>query len=208
MRNHCARQLKLPDRWKGPLKLAAALVACLLLLAVTSAMQARQGQAQVTEPTPAESRPATTQPAEAPAGETQPSTQPTSKPAESGEYLFARRDKTPLRTRPDSSSGVMGRMLVLVVIILAVGGVVLFLIRRYLPRTRPSKPGRRIELLESSMLGPGKAIHLFRVGGRELLLGVTKDRISMLAEITDSAQANRDGETFRSALDAAEEAGP
>lgn len=197
----------MPDRWKGPLKLTAALVACLLLLAVTSAMQARQDPPQVTETTPAEARPATTRPAEALGAETQPSTQPTSKPAESGEYLFTRRDKNPLRTRPDSGSGVMGRMLVLVVIILAVGGVVLFLIRRYLPRTRPSKPGRRIELLESSMLGPGKAIHLFRVGGQELLLGVTKDRISMLAEITEPEQTDRAGETFRSALNAAEEAG-
>ncbi len=50
---------------------------------------------------------------------------------------------------------------------------------------------RRLELLETRSLGPNRALHLVRVGGRAVLIGATTERISALLAVDDPAEVER-----------------
>ena len=52
-------------------------------------------------------------------------------------------------------------------------------------------PTRRLELLETRSLGPNRALHLVRVGGRAVLIGATAEHISALLAVDDPAELER-----------------
>jgi flagellar biogenesis protein FliO len=52
-------------------------------------------------------------------------------------------------------------------------------------------PTRRLELLETRSLGPNRALHLVRVGGRAVLIGATAEHISALLAVDDPAEIER-----------------
>jgi len=52
-------------------------------------------------------------------------------------------------------------------------------------------PTRRLELLETRSLGPNRALHLVRVGGRAVLIGATAERINALLAVDDPAEVER-----------------
>jgi flagellar biogenesis protein FliO len=87
------------------------------------------------------------------------------------------------------------KMLAAVIVILVLGGLVIFLIKRVLPRiSRPT--GKNVSILESVYLGPKKAVHLLEADGRRFLVGCSRDEISMLAELTRGFdQPGCEGET-------------
>ncbi len=58
--------------------------------------------------------------------------------------------------------------------------------RRFLRRQVPGKRGRRVSILESTLLGVKKSITLVRVPGSVLVLGVTGDRITLLDKIPEA----------------------
>jgi len=75
------------------------------------------------------------------------------------------------------------KMMLSVGLVLGLGGAALYLSRRVLPRvTKPG--GRQIRVLETSFLGPRKALHLVEVDGRRLLLASTSDRVTLLAGLS------------------------
>jgi len=80
------------------------------------------------------------------------------------------------------------QMLGMVVVILLVGGVGLWLVRRVSPKIRAGR-GRSITVLETASLGTHRNVHLLRVGQKEFLVASTRERISMLADVTDSEGA-------------------
>jgi hypothetical protein len=86
-------------------------------------------------------------------------------------------------------------MLAAVIVILVLGGLGLFLVKRVLPRIgRPT--GKNVSILESVYLGPRKAVHLLQADGRRFLVGCSRDEISMLAELTrEFDQPEHEGET-------------
>jgi flagellar biosynthetic protein FliO len=51
--------------------------------------------------------------------------------------------------------------------------------------------GRQLQVLETRALGPNRSLHLVRLGGRAVLLGVTPERITQLLEIDDPDEVER-----------------
>jgi len=51
--------------------------------------------------------------------------------------------------------------------------------------------GRQVQVLESRALGPNRSLHLVRLGGRAVLLGVTAERINTLIAIDDASEVER-----------------
>jgi len=77
------------------------------------------------------------------------------------------------------------RMMLSVGLVLALGGVALYLSKRALPKVvHPG--GKEIHILETAYLGPRKALHLVEVGGQRLLIASTNDGVAMLASLTEA----------------------
>ncbi len=62
-----------------------------------------------------------------------------------------------------------------------------YAMRWYTRRAGGDRPGatRALEIVETRSMGPNRALHLVRVGGRAILIGVTPERIIALIEIDD-----------------------
>jgi len=77
------------------------------------------------------------------------------------------------------------KMMLSVGLVIGLGGAALYLSKRVLPKvTRTS--GKEIHVLETSYLGPRKALHLVEVGSHRLLIGSTNESITPLAHVTEA----------------------
>ncbi|MFZ7125689.1 MAG: FliO/MopB family protein [Desulfobacterales bacterium] len=74
------------------------------------------------------------------------------------------------------------------VLILIVGVLAVFNVysRRLMHRGSAGRRGKRIQVLESTLLGMKKSIALVRVPGSVLVLGVTGERITLIDKIPES----------------------
>lgn len=71
--------------------------------------------------------------------------------------------------------------------VVAVMLAALYLVARKLRETKLfARGGRCLELLESVMVSPHGAIHVVRVGARYFLIGTSTERVTRLAELTES----------------------
>ncbi len=84
------------------------------------------------------------------------------------------------------SGSLFAQSLVAVLVILVLGGAAIFVVKRLLPRLGVSH-GRRINVLETVYLGTRKSLHLVQVADRTLLVGDTRERLGLLADLTGSA---------------------
>lgn len=109
----------------------------------------------------------------APAAASQPATAPAGLPVRSG---------TPLAFR-ENSSGAAWTMVSSVLVVLMLGVACWVLLKKVMPKMRPGG-ARNITVLETAFLGPGKSVHIVKVGREKYLLGATKDGLSMLACVT------------------------
>ncbi len=134
-------------------------------------------------PGPEAAKPATTTASAA----TQPATAPAALPAKSA---------TPLVFR-ENSSGAAWQMVSSVLVVLMLGVACWVLLKKVMPKMRPGA-ARNITVVETAFLGPGKSVHIVKVGREKYLLGATKEGLSMLARVTDAL----DGD-FHDALKAA-----
>jgi flagellar biogenesis protein FliO len=120
---------------------------------------------------------------------TQPSTRPTpasrSAPTSApGSGFLGSGQPRPLVTKPEgSTAGMTWALLASLLVVLVLGALVFVVFKRLLPRLGV-KVGRRIRVLETSYLGSRKAVHLLQVGSQRFLIGSTRDRITMLSEVT------------------------
>lgn len=90
-------------------------------------------------------------------------------------------------TKPHDSSGIGNlffRTMFAVLIVVVLGTAAIYISKRYLPRIT-NLPGKKIHIIETVHLGPRKAVHLLKIGGRELLIGSTSESITKLADLTD-----------------------
>jgi flagellar biogenesis protein FliO len=62
---------------------------------------------------------------------------------------------------------------------------VVYVSKKLLPRFT-NLPGRQIRVLETTHLSPRKGLHLVEVGSHRLLIASTNEKITMLADVTDS----------------------
>ena len=83
------------------------------------------------------------------------------------------------------SGSLFAQSLAAVLVILVLGGAAIFVVKRLLPRFGVSH-GRRINVLETVYLGSRKSLHLVQAGGRTLLVGDTRERLGLLADLTGS----------------------
>jgi flagellar biosynthetic protein FliO len=88
------------------------------------------------------------------------------------------------------SAGLGGRelflkMMLSIGLVLGLGAAALYLSKRVLPKVT-NAPGKEIRVVETSYLGPRKALHLIEVGNQRLLIASTNDRITTLAHLNDA----------------------
>ena len=124
------------------------------------------------DPEPATSRPATQPAASGPAG---PISRPAGDPKTGGEFWRSSDGR--------SAAGTLWKLLAYVVVILILGAAALIVTKKLLPRLRAAG-GREMAVVETVHLGPRTTVHLVEAAGRRFMLGATRDRVSMLAELT------------------------
>ncbi len=77
------------------------------------------------------------------------------------------------------------KMLLSILVVAILGAAVVYTSKKLLPKIS-NLPGKQIRVVETSHLGPRKAIHLIQIGSRRLLIGSTSEAITMLSDVTDS----------------------
>ena len=98
------------------------------------------------------------------------------------------------QTRQFGDSGApspLWQMLGMVVVIAVFGIGGLWDVKRLVPKIQQRR-GRNIAVLETACLGPSRNVHLLRVGDKEFLVASTRERISMLADVTGAVRAPAD----------------
>ena len=68
-------------------------------------------------------------------------------------------------------------------VVLVLGGVVAVVAKKVLPRIQ-APGGKKVRVLETTYLGPRKTVHLLAVGGKQYLVASTRDRVSLLADVS------------------------
>ncbi len=133
---------------------------------------------------PAAEGPAATQPGPA----TRPAALAKSRPAGAvfGGGTYGNRSLT-LKDDPGRGPGAMlRRMMAYTLVILVLGGVGLFVVRKVLPKLGATQGKKHIAVLETVYLGPKKSLHLLRVGAQRFLVAGSRDGIAMLGEVTSA----------------------
>ncbi|MCX5683574.1 MAG: flagellar biosynthetic protein FliO [Planctomycetota bacterium] len=82
-----------------------------------------------------------------------------------------------------ASSRLLWQSLAAVLVILALGGIGTWAVKRLLPRITSAR-GNRIRLIESFHLAPQQTVHLMQVGNLNLLIGASRERLTLLADMT------------------------
>jgi hypothetical protein len=70
-------------------------------------------------------------------------------------------------------------------VVLVLGGIVLFFMKRVMPRIGIGH-GKKVAILETTYLGPQRTVHLLQVGARCLLVGATRESVRLVADVTDA----------------------
>jgi flagellar biosynthetic protein FliO len=101
--------------------------------------------------------------------------------------LFANEPNLPARGTDNLSTGELARkMIISALVVAALGIAVIYISKKFLPKiTNP--PGKEIRIIETTHLGPRKAVHLIEICNQRLLIGSTNESIIMLANVTDAS---------------------
>lgn len=76
-------------------------------------------------------------------------------------------------------------MMLMIFLVIVLGAAAIYLSRKVLPRFTQLS-GKRVRVVETVHLGPRKALHLLKIGNRQLLIGSTNENITRLADVTDA----------------------
>ena len=125
-----------------------------------------------------------TAPASAAAPVTPAAPAPAATPAEAAAPI-GKIEKLPpsLGAKEQDSSRLVWESLAAVAVILVLGGVAIVVVRRVMPRIAAAR-GKQIQLAETFHLGQNRAVHLLHVGSRSLLVGASREGISLVADVT------------------------
>jgi len=86
-----------------------------------------------------------------------------------------------------ASADVLGQFFY-ILLVLAIVILLFLLIARWFASMRYAGRGKNLRVMESCGVAPQSSVQIVRAGERIFLLGVTKDNISVLAEITDGIE--------------------
>lgn len=82
-----------------------------------------------------------------------------------------------------SSTGkVFFRMTLMVLLVVVLGAAAIYLSKKLLPRLTHLS-GKQIRIIETVHLGPRKAVHLLKIGDKQILIGSTNENITKLADV-------------------------
>ena len=81
-------------------------------------------------------------------------------------------------------TGPLLQMLATAMVIVVLGAVAIYTVKRLLPKLRPA--GKRIRVLETTYIGPRKAVHLLQVGARKLLVASSPTGVVKLDDVTEA----------------------
>ncbi len=87
-------------------------------------------------------------------------------------------------------SEIFFKMILSVLFIVALGIAAIYISKKLLPHKR--LPGKEMRIIESVHLGPQKAVHLLKIGNKQLLIGSTADNITKLADLIDEFPQSED----------------
>jgi flagellar biogenesis protein FliO len=149
----------------------------------------------VTGPCAAEETPVT-------GGDTAPESTPETLPAATeqtppqtaeGLGIAPRPETTPfdLGSKENESGRLLWESLAATIVILVLGGVSLFVVKRVMPRLGVGR-GKRLALMETLSLGSQKSVHLIHVGDRRLLVGASREGVRLLADVTGALPPEHD----------------
>jgi len=116
----------------------------------------------------------TTRPAAGPT--TRPAVGPTTRPAPVGYSALSDSGGGDL-------AGLMWQMLAAALVVLLIGMMAIFVVKKLLPRIRYASH-RRISVLETAYLGSRKAVHLLQVGSVKLLVASSPEGVVRLDDVT------------------------
>jgi flagellar biogenesis protein FliO len=108
-----------------------------------------------------------------------------SQPAAGANSFLSDPNSTPLTGISLDGGGLFLRMMLSVGIVIGLGAAALYLSKKVLPRVA-NTAGREIRIVETTCLGPRKALHLVEVGAQRLLIASTADRITMLTPVGET----------------------
>lgn len=77
------------------------------------------------------------------------------------------------------------KMMLSVLLVIGLGVGALYLSKKVLPNVTKAC-GKEIRVVETTYLGPRKALHLVEIGGQRLLIGSTNESIATLAHVGDT----------------------
>jgi flagellar biosynthetic protein FliO len=80
------------------------------------------------------------------------------------------------------------KMLLSILVVVVLGTAVIYVSKKLLPKIS-NLPGKQIRVVETNHLGQRKALHLIKIGSRQLLIGSTNESITMLADVTEKGQS-------------------
>jgi flagellar biogenesis protein FliO len=104
---------------------------------------------------------------------------------ESGQTQTPLRDVQPAT---DKATVSVSKMLSAAVVVLVLLGLTALAMRKLMPKIVRAS-GRALAVQESLPLGQGRMLHLVNVGGKKLLIASTKERVSMLADVSSGTGA-------------------
>ena len=82
------------------------------------------------------------------------------------------------------------KVIVSLVIVMGLGVAAVYLLRRVGPRLCRI-PGKQIRIIETTALGPKKALHIVEVGQQRFLIGSTAEQVTLLSPIPPSTTHER-----------------
>ena len=88
----------------------------------------------------------------------------------------------------NNTSDYLQTMMKSILMIIVLGGVAYYISKKFMPKLRPTS-GQDINIRETIHLGPNKTMHLVEVGKKKFLVGSTSENISMLADVTETLDA-------------------
>jgi flagellar biogenesis protein FliO len=113
------------------------------------------------------------------------------------------KEETPLPqdVNDKHTTGALWQMFASMLVILALGGVAILIIKKVLPKLGPIAAkggvlsrGGHLRVIETVRLGPQRQVHLLEVDGRRYLVGHTATNITLLAEVPgDNASGQKEG---------------
>jgi hypothetical protein len=127
----------------------------------------------------AQTNPVTSTPATGPAA-----TAPTTESAESTPLLF--RDSPAGIAPKGGESSPLWYSIASTAVILVLTGLFFMVRRKFLPRLSATGSRRRIQVIETAYLGTRKSATLVRVGKKLLLLGQTREGVTLLADVSNA----------------------